>query len=746
MVQNPGGAFLSKVDIFFATRDSQLPVTLQIRDVVNGYPGKRVLPFSEVTLNPSQVNISSTTVAMTDGSGSNYPKYDTPTTFTFPSPVYVQDGEEYCIVLASDSNNYKVWISQMGDIIPASSRTISEQPYAGVLFKSQNASTWTANQDQDLKFTVYRANFDTLVTGSVVFTNDVLPTPVIDTDPFETVSGTNKIRVWHRDHGLFTGSKVQFDNTDTTVYAGETSSGGTITTSTSSTTVTGTGTLFITDFTASGAALFRASDGKCIGIVDHVTNDTTLVLKANASVTIGTGVAYKYALPINGIPVTEIYRDTLGAAITQTISDVDLDSYCITVTTNASTTGYTGGDMVRAGYNVIYDVVQPSIQYQNFPDTNCDFTFKGTSGKSVDGSESPYVLGTYSGVTPNDSNYLNAPGVIASTINQSTFVGSKTAFLQATISSSNSSVTPIIDTHRTSLITVSNKLNNPSQDNVNVANLDDRTLFTGATGAYSFANVGSAWAASTSKVVGDQVNYAGNLYTVTIAGTTGTSAPIHTAGLAVNGTATLAYAGNSSTITSTNAAVCALMQTVSVGKYVTISSATTAGNNGTYLVTKVAGDGSTTGTITILKTSTTTAEAAVSGTTVKLRTLFVDEIAPKGSTSVNKYISKAIKLENPSSFFRVRLSTNCPSDSNVLVYYKTNPVGSTQDLELVNWTLSSPDYPIKKVQNGNGTFYDVDYSEENLVPFDSIAVKIVMQSTNSSAPPRIKDLRIIACA
>jgi hypothetical protein len=65
---------------------------------------------------------------------------------------------------------------------------------------------------------------------------------------------------------------------------------------------------------------------------------------------------------------------------------------------------------------------------------------------------------------------------------------------------------------------------------------------------------------------------------------------------------------------------------------------------------------------------------------------------------------------------------------------------------LVNWTLSSPDYPIKKVQNGNGTFYDVDYSEENLVPFDSIAVKIVMQSTNSSAPPRIRDLRIIACA
>ena len=125
--------------------------------------------------------------------------------------------------------------------------------------------------------------------------------------------------------------------------------------------------------------------------------------------------------------------------------------------------------------------------------------------------------------------------------------------------------------------------------------------------------------------------------------------------------------------------------------------------------------------------------------------MFVDEIAPKGSPSINKYISKAIKLANPSNFFRIRLATNCPNEADVLVYYKTNPVGTTRDLETVNWTLTPPDTPIKKVQNGNGIFYDVDYSEDGLVPFDAIAVKIVMQSTNSSAAPRIRDLRIIAC-
>lgn len=746
LVQNPGGAFLSKVDIFFATKDANLPVTLQLREVVNGYPGKRILPFSEVTLNSHQVNLSSTNVTMTDGSGASYPKYDTPTTFTFPSPVYVQDGTEYCIVLASDSNNYKVWISQMGDQIPASARTISEQPYAGVLFKSQNASTWTANQDQDLKFTIYRAKFDTQVTGEVTFTNDVLPVKIIDADPFETVSGTNKVRVWHRNHGMFVNSKVEFDNVDTTVYAGTASSGGTITCSTSSTTVTGVSTLFIDDFTVSGAALFRATDGKCIGIVDHLTSDTSLVLKNNASVTISSGVAYTFALPVNGIPVTEIYKDTLGAAITHTISDVDLDSYVITVSSDADTTGYTGGETVRAGHNVMYDIIQPSIQAQNFSDTTCQFLFKNTSGKSVDGSETPYDLGEYYGVIPNDANYLYKPAVIASTVNEDAFVNSKTAFLQASISSTNNALSPIIDTHRTSLITISNKVNNPREDNINVAEIDNRTVFNYATGAFAFANVGSAWAASASKSAGDQVHYAGNLYTVTIAGTTGTSAPTHTSGLAANGSATLVYAGKSSTITSTNADVCALMQTISVGKYVTITGATTSGNNGTYLVTAFAGDGSTTGTVTIDRSSAVTAENAVSGTTVQLRNLFVDEIAPKGSSSINKYISKSIKLENPSNFFRVRLSTNCPAEANVLVYYKTNPVGATRDLEQVNWTLSSPDVAIRKVQNGDGTFYDVDYSEDNLVPFDAISVKIVLQSTSSAAVPRVKDLRIIACA
>ena len=85
--------------------------------------------------------------------------------------MYIPESEEHCFVLFSDSNEYKVWISRMGDIDITGTRTISEQPYAGVLFKSQNASTWTADQYEDLKFNLYRAKFNTSVTGSAVFNN-----------------------------------------------------------------------------------------------------------------------------------------------------------------------------------------------------------------------------------------------------------------------------------------------------------------------------------------------------------------------------------------------------------------------------------------------------------------------------------------------------------------------------------------------------------------------------------------------
>ena len=159
IVDEEGGMFLTSVDIFFKTKDANIPISCQIRTMENGYPTKDILPFSDTTISPDTIELSDNAAIASK--------------FTFRSPVYIKSSTEYALILLSDSNEYQVWISRMGDIDVTGTRTISEQPYAGVLFKSQNASTWTADQYEDLKFNVYRAKF-TSMAGVAMLNNGEL--------------------------------------------------------------------------------------------------------------------------------------------------------------------------------------------------------------------------------------------------------------------------------------------------------------------------------------------------------------------------------------------------------------------------------------------------------------------------------------------------------------------------------------------------------------------------------------------
>ena len=90
----------------------------------------------------------------------------------------------------------------MGETQINSDRTISEQPYAGVLFKSQNCTTWTADQNEDIKFKLRRCDFDIANSGAVVLTNDSLPTRTIKNNALRTTSGSKVIRVFNPNHGM----------------------------------------------------------------------------------------------------------------------------------------------------------------------------------------------------------------------------------------------------------------------------------------------------------------------------------------------------------------------------------------------------------------------------------------------------------------------------------------------------------------------------------------------------------------
>ena len=141
------GVFLTSAEVYFKTKDDMdIPMTFQIRTMKGGVPTQKVLPFSEIIKQPSEITVSSTgTVA---------------TKFEFEAPVYLEGGNtEYAICLASWSTKYQVFISRIGESDILTDEFISQQPYLGSLFKSQNASTWDASQWEDLKFKLNRAEF-----------------------------------------------------------------------------------------------------------------------------------------------------------------------------------------------------------------------------------------------------------------------------------------------------------------------------------------------------------------------------------------------------------------------------------------------------------------------------------------------------------------------------------------------------------------------------------------------------------
>lgn len=443
LVNQVGGAFLSKIDIYFASKDSAIPVTLEIREVVNGYPGKRVLPFSKVTLKPEQVNLSTSYVELPDGL--TVRSYDTATSFKFNSPVYVENGQEYAIVLTSDSNKYEVWVSQVGDDVPGTTQTISEQPYAGVLFKSQNTSTWTAEQSQDLKFTIHRCVFDTNNTSYIEFKNAPLGDKLLDLDPFQLTNGTKKIRVWHKDHGMWNGAYVTFKNNVAYEYA--------------------------------NSAAFPA-----IGTTNllYLALDTNVFYRWSGSAYVA--VTSGDSSYVGNVNPTYIYS-------TFQVSDVDLDCYTITLASGAQTpnvTGYFGQRFVRSTYNINYDIVQPNMQIQTFSDTTFFAQLSTMRGTSID--DTSYTPLTISrdlteNVVINDNNEFNTPYprvvVGSKTYNPTSGLyeaPGHTMSLICKMKTNNDSVSPIIDTQRISATVVSNKINYPTEVNTNVAVIDDRIV------------------------------------------------------------------------------------------------------------------------------------------------------------------------------------------------------------------------------------------------------------------------------
>ena len=178
-----------------------------VKGVGNGAGGCEIQTFIEIDTPAVRMGVAVDQIGITEST--------TPTHFAFDYPVYLQNDTEYALVVETDSVDYELWSSKLGETDIATSTVITTQPSLGSVYRSQNTESWTEDIFEDLKFTMYRAEFNTARPAELLLKNESLGYELLDGNPFETNASANTnstsklfknnnsiLKVNHRDHGF----------------------------------------------------------------------------------------------------------------------------------------------------------------------------------------------------------------------------------------------------------------------------------------------------------------------------------------------------------------------------------------------------------------------------------------------------------------------------------------------------------------------------------------------------------------
>ena len=339
------------------------------------------------------------------------------TKFKFPSPIYLENNTEYAFVVVSNSIDYNMYISRLGENEIGTTQRVSTQPYLGSLFKSQNSTLWTADQFEDVKFTLNRAKFSTTSTASVDLVNDKMPFIRMGPAPFET----NKLS-----------------------YRGGNSIGESIYSSASAPSA------YADNLFGSNPRVVRVSHKN-----HGMSEGDYVILKGVQGV--GTGDAL-----MNGIAISKMN------SIHQ-ILNVGMDSYDVLISKDpnsqndqATESGRGGGVFAYATENQQFQTLQPQVTLLQFPSCNVSHTIDALKADSID-YDNPNAFSTETiSVVPGRNTYLTDNYAVLSEINEIyRNDGRKSLKYNITMSTTNDAVSPVLDLDRVSLFTVSNRIDKP---------------------------------------------------------------------------------------------------------------------------------------------------------------------------------------------------------------------------------------------------------------------------------------------
>jgi hypothetical protein len=787
-VTDKGGCFVTAIDIFFYSKDPVVPVKLQIRPLgPEGSPMNVIVPFGEVIKEASEVitnvvDLQAGTLTVS-GAGGPWPNLTTgisnasgtpitsntpiqlsanpaadmiPTRFTFDSPVYLKEGEDYAFVLLADTTAYNVWVCQYGPDISGrgditfrdegtinteigTENPIQKDPYFnGIYFKSVNGRSWVQDQTIDIKFKIYKAQFDTSSTGIIDFVNDVLPLRRMDADPFITKAGSSLVRINHPNHGMVLSSpissKVAFELNYDVRLTGTVNSSGT--------TVTGTGTQFLSELVV-GSIIKDPVSGEQKRVTNISSNTSLTIASAfTTNLTSASILGTSYSVP-TGSNLAGFNVEHLLSLNGFELVHVELDSYIIDVGTNATASGFFGGSGWMCTENKSVHTLHVISSNLVLSETTLRAQASLTLGKGVhNDSTVAYNVEPYRTIELNRNVNLERPALVSSYINEfnltdpvpgpstvnptefftdGSTADKKSFKLRLVLRSTNSNVSPVIDSARLSAAVISNRIDSPerySSGGINLLEYGTHDDFVVAPTTISPA------VATTANLI-----YFYN----------DTSGP------------------NRGKIKTDDGNLASHMSKIDEGKYLLISGSANNSHNTSdgFRVVSVSYDPTamTDKCVVVLDTTFTGASGNdPANLTLTQKDRFIDELAPLGGSASAKYVMRRFTLARPSNALRISFSAYRDIDSEIEVYYKLLREDENRPFDEIPYQRAEFNAEVNgtivasaPLANTSPDQFSVYESNINQLPaFIAVAVKLVMKGGNPAKPPRIKDLQVIA--
>ena len=693
-VSADGGCFVTSVDLYFAAKGNR-PVSIEIRNTDNGVPSSKIVPFSKVTKPVAELAVSDNSSVKT--------------TFTFKSPIYLQDTETYALVVLTDEPGTQVYVSEMGQVDILTSNTIAGQPLTGSLYASQNAKEWEIHSLLDIKFTLNKAEFDITSSPEVEFRTIAPGMAKLPYNPFEITPGTNKVRVYAPNHGLLAGEIVTIDNVPAGYYGAN------------SLTVGIPHTLFNTKHTVLSAGLEK--DSFVIAITTTVGGQNVLGGTINDFIKGEYGGANIQCS--RGIPMDVLYLRTSDLNFQETSI-----KYSVITQNEAGTFNDTNPYAIVANANHNFDerMVIRSVDNQETDINN-------------NKRSSLQVKATLYSSNPNISPVLDLQQVsayaIANMIDDQTAADINVAEIDTRkIIGAGDTVLSNYAVVGTGTISVSNS----------------STAVVGVSTAFTTAvSIGNILTKTDGTVIGTVQTITDNTHITLASNYTGTT--LSNVAYDIGSTPSLVFENvNGVGVIRTNIDTADnLLASVGIGKSLSISGVA-GGIDGDYVVTDVQVSDDTSiyyGNTELDKvkvflntafgTTTTINMAQDVDFNISVQDKFVSDIAPYGVHNAANYVTRTLQLTDAADSFKVIFDGNIVNNTDVKVYYRT----WTGDVDLLKVPYKDTGASFSN-SDPDGKFVERTVDINGIEPFYNISIKIVMKSSNPVFVPMIKNLRLLA--